>query len=497
MSPVGSLSSPSVSYSGSERSGCILTIYRAGRQDLSFVSRGLGPSSSSSLPLDGTDNASGARLVTCSTSNSIGNGGQWRAVFMSDPSKQWDPFDELEVDSWVDISMLRGGVAWHVMRGMLTDIRVSESASGGGGATVRTVSVSGSSFQRVWQTTLWWFSSIIHEGGSKVESIKSIGVDRLIGTPNANVKNILFNFFASISQKGRANWNIPSSMPGSSGTAASLIKWDDSGFDPNYDGRYSPSATSVYPNVDLWSMAQEYQDGMFCELFTDVLPAGGVTAYAADPTMRDGLSPSRSCMTAIFRDKPFAVATEGVAARTGTSSPFFSLPTHTVPRSSVQGIDLGVSSQEAFNSFSFSPHFGQEQLRKSIEAQYCLWNPSLMSRRGMRKLDASTMYKNFNLELLYRSKRTLLRDWYCLGYELLQGSIELGRGFPEIRVGSRIVVVGPQADDRITFYVEGVRHTCQHNGMQTSLDVTRGYRGTDASHVQRISQESAGYKTAI
>ena len=466
-------------YAGSERSGCVLTVYTKAKQGLSFYSQGLGAGLSAAYTFDGQD---AGILIGAGTSNGLGGGGQWQAQVKAEPGV--DLLSLIEADSWVDISFVRFGVAWHVMRGLVTDIRVQEAAAGAG-VTVRTCTLAGQSFQRVWQTTLWWFSAIQQENLGNSSVIKSIGVDRLIRNPSLNVSDILFNFFRVIAATGRSNYALPASMPNAKGSIADVVAYDDSGFNPDKDARYSPTASSIFPNVDLWSMSTEYQDGMFCECWTDILPSGGLDVYALDPVNANGLSPSQSQMTVVFRDRPFL--------RADGSGGYFKLPTHEVRRADVPAIDTGIASQEIFNSFSYSALASQDAVKSMIDLQYCLWNVTDMSRRGMRKLEASSMYYSPNIVALYKSMRAKLRDWYCLGDQLLQGSVSLARGFPEIRVGSRIAINGPQPDDRLTFYVESVRHMWSAGGMRTSLDVTRGYRGTDASHLANLQARVLDY----
>ena len=365
--------------------------------------------------------------------------------------------------------------------------------------------LSGGGFETIWRETMWWFNCISRDPSATNKSavsaenvgnsaiIGAIGVDRLLGNPATNVRNILLEFLRIMGAKGRANYKLPDAMPGVSGNAVDVIQFDDSGYDAKTLARFSPTASNMFPNTDLWSMSQEYQDGMFCELWTDVLPAGGFPAYTLNPDMSAGLSPTQAEFTVVFRDKPFPMVSGGPGAKRGLASAYFALPTHTLRRSDVAALDLGISSAEVFNSFSFTGAGSQEAQRQFIDLQYCNWSVADMSRRGMRKLDASTMYYNINAFDFYDYNRKRLRDWYCLGAELFQGTATLARGFPEIKVGSRVVIVGPQPDDRLTFYVEGVRHQWAAQGMRTSLDITRGYRGTDAGFLQRLESAVLDY----
>jgi len=79
---------------------------------------------------------------------------------------------------------------------------------------------------------------------------------------------------------------------------------------------------------------------------------------------------------------------------------------------------------------------------------------------------------------------------------LLSGSINLAHGRPEVRVGTRIRIPadnGDNAQDE-TYYVEGVTNNWQFGaGIRTSLQVTRGFIGTDNMLLAAINNVTGNY----
>jgi hypothetical protein len=80
---------------------------------------------------------------------------------------------------------------------------------------------------------------------------------------------------------------------------------------------------------------------------------------------------------------------------------------------------------------------------------------------------------------------------------LLSGTIALGHGRPDIRVGTRIRIPGEGGDTLLdeTYYVEGVNHSWSLGpGIRTTLQVTRGFIGDDNMLLRAITDAGANYK---
>ncbi len=481
------------SFVRSERSGASLSIYGFTRPVLGAYSRGVGPSPPTARRVDGTD---GLELVTLSCVTSMGAGSGWQATLKYPAT--FDPMEEIELGAWVYVSFLRDGVEYVTCIGRLTQRSIQEASAGG--ATTRSCFLGGGGFELVWKQTKWWFNVLRRSTPENATNalIKQVGNEYLLGSPRDNVDAILTKYLAIMGSFDRAPYALPYTMPASGDTVLAALVLDDSGYDATTLPVTQPIASAAYPNVDLWSLAQEYQDGMFTELLADVLPAGGIAAYAQSPDMAAGLPPQKAEMTLVFRDKPFPLVSAGLGTRRGRASPYFSLPTHYIDRADIPTLSFAASEEETFNTFSFANVGSQEGVRSAIEAQYVQWNTDLLREQGLLKLDATSMYYSNDLTRQYDYNRKRVRDWYCLGRLQFSGSVMLARGYPQIKVGSRVVIRGDTPAENVTLYVESVRHMWRAGGgMQTTLDVTRGYRGTDAQHLARLESEAREYSDSF
>jgi len=138
----------------------------------------------------------------------------------------------------------------------------------------------------------------------------------------------------------------------------------------------------------------------------------------------------------------------------------------------------------------------------SMDLTRPLWNPDDISRHGVRRYDINSQYKTDGGTLLFMSVlyRYILRDWYAMNPYLLSGTIALGHGRPDIHVGTRIRIPGEGGDTSLdeTYYVEGVNHSWVFGpGLRTTLQVTRGFVGTDNMLMQATQDTVADYSIPI
>ena len=96
--------------------------------------------------------------------------------------------------------------------------------------------------------------------------------------------------------------------------------------------------------------------------------------------------------------------------------------------------------------------------------------------------------------------RRRMRDFMCLGHLYMSGTVTLGHGRPDIRVGGKLKInaVGDQSPvdfqgDNLggifqeIYHIDGVSHNWSPIlGMQTSLMVTRGIRGDDNKRIRLL-----------
>jgi hypothetical protein len=421
-------------------------------------------------------------LLSVSTSKTMGApSGTWQITIK--PSQTATRlFNQIVDDDWIDIVFYRHGRKWHVMRGIVDDVR-RDRAVGGGGATTEVYTVTGRDFAKIWEVTPIWFGVFAGEpvtGGvsNKVFS----GTNELIGSADVAVRGFLLGFLNELSGVGRAVWKPPPTVPNilQEKFIASLV-FNTDGFS-NKPPRVALDPSYMMPEGMLWNIAQEWSDPMFTELFADTLP--GLLSF--NPA--EGVPINETELTLVFRDKPFPTLEKADA------SPYFSLPLHIIPRQMLLADSIGRSSMERFNAFFAAPIVSQETMRSMQDLHGPLWNPEEILRHGLRRFDVVTRYKSEDIVGLAGGQRTIARDWHCLNPYLLNGVLSLAIGQPQIHIGERVRIPGVSPDLDETYYTEQVSHSWTFGGsVRTSLGVTRGWIGTDSQYIDTLGAVADGY----
>jgi hypothetical protein len=404
-------------------------------------------------------------------------------------------FDHIVDDDWVDIVFRRHGRVWHTMRGTIDGVTRNRTVSGTG-ATQISYNISGRDHQKQFEITPLWFNKFTHENlvGSASYRVYSIGPS-LGGDPAQTVQAFLIAWLQELEEIGRANWPLPNTMPNTLGT---FIEDIQDGF--ALDGFTAvPDRISINPNFaepqgTAWSLAQEWGDPGFCELWCDLGKKRAQLKAGEECTIDE------STLSVFFRDRPFPLSTAVVdedgytpsGIGLGRDSAWFSLPLHVVPRQQVISDSVQRSGAERLNAFFVSPQLTQEFCRLGRnDLLQPLWSSQDIYRHGMRRYDIMTHYKarNANLLTLSAVQRHMTRDWYAINPYLLSGTIQLAVGRPEIRVGTRVRIPGDAGETRLdeTYYVEGVSNDWVYGqGIRTNLQVTRGWIGDDDSLMDAI-----------
>lgn len=444
-------------------------------------------------------------LIQVTTAKTLEAAGTWQVTVKPSRVGNDSILDQIVDDDWVDIVFWRHGKQWHTMRGLVDDVRRTRTVAGSG-ATSWAYTIVGRDFQKVFETTPIWFNrfsrkveNAVGEAAVKIFS----GVPNLGGDPLETVQGILLGWFQTLAGYGRATWAIPSMVPGTSGTFYNdiLAGWNLSGFSG------VPSRKSIDPNFGnpqgyLWSLAKDWADPAFLELFCDLGKHGQQVAADEEVDIAD------STISVFFRDKPFVLSPNLVddqgapppsALGLGTSSAWFNLPLHLIPRQQIVQDDIGRSGMERLNSFFVSPQVTMELVRSGqLDLSSPLWNPDDINKHGMRRYDIATRYVPDAGTLIGLStlQRAMARDWYALNPYFLNGTIALAVGRPEIHVGTRVRIPGDSGETSQdeTYYVEQVSHSWQFGtGLRTQLGVTRGWIGDDTSLVQAVLDQEALY----
>ncbi len=368
----------------------------------------------------------------------------------------------LSDDDWIDLTFTRHSLRWHTMRGLLKNIRRA-TAVGGTGATTEVISLSGKGFGTIWEQTPIWFNPYSKENFAGEQSRKAFGaLDNLLGSPDKAVFGYLQNMLRQLGATGRATWVLPRGIPHrGDGSFVGAVDFDKLQFPPEFQkGGDSElqgfSINWLTPTGNLWQLAQQWSDPLFNELFTDVLPRGRLLQFRPEQE----LLAKDSRLTVIFREKPFPTLERG------TESEWFKLPLAIVPREQILNADVGRSGDERYNAFYVAPQIVQEAMKQSaIDINRPLWSERDIDRHGMRRFDIASKYaiKNANISILTKKQRRKIRDWYCINPYLLNGTLSLATGRPDIHLGTRVRIpgaLGKSGDE--TYYVEQVETVTQY-----------------------------------
>ena len=480
----------------SETSGVEVSIHSSGHDPVIFGYEG-------ELPLSGKYREdTNHSIIGVNTSKTLEGTGKFTLTFK--PGRGITPLDQFVDDDWVDIVFKKHGRVYHTMRGLIDRVGRTRTVTGSG-ATVTTYTIAGTDFQKIWEQTPIWFNrfSLENVEGSWAYHVYSF-IPNLGGAPDNVVKAFLVGWLEKFGNAGRANWDTPSTLPNTSGNFLDDIagkNFNTDGF-TGYPTRVAIDPNLMNPSGTLWSLAKEWADPAFCELFCDLGKHG--TPLFAD----EELPVKDSTMCVFFRDRPFPLTDnvtddKGAPADIlclGKNSKWFSLPTHIVARQEIQQDDVGREGAERMNAFFVSPQLQQETLAAGgVELMQPLWNPNDMKKHGFRRYDVYSHYKTQGGRLLTLStvQRQMLQNWYAMNPYLLSGSITLGHGRPEIRIGTRIRIPADNGDSSNdeTYYVEGVTNDWKFGvGIRTTLQVTRGFVGTDEKLLRAMESTLADYE---
>lgn len=422
-------------------------------------------------------------LVTLSTSKTMG-APSGTFSFQMKPSKSAESlFQRLVDDDWVDIVFYRHDQPWHVMRGLIDDIRRSRMI-GGTGATSTVFTISGRCFAKIWEISPIWFSPFATE--DLVSEAFANQVFQSIPAMKGNPKDAAFAYLESFLEKtaesAGVNWNPPKGMPATSdqGFLMSVTFMGD--YMKNTPARKGFNMNHLSPSGTLWTMAQQFSDPMFTEMYADMLPSGD--PFSPQLAAGDALAPGDALMTVVVRDRPFPVMTTHDVG--GFQDQWDDLPVFTIPRQLIASDDLGRTGTERFNAFFVGGLLHQEGMAAhAVNIMTPLVNMEDISRHGMRRLDCQSIMIPDNLDMgeFCNQQRYILADWNVLNPYFLSGTVNLGVGRPDIKMGCRLRVLPELADgDEENYYIESVGHTWMFGaGVKTALGVTRGWIGDDKS----------------
>lgn len=502
---------PTPGFQGSETSSVEVRIYHQGGDPIILVpGKTLEFQRHQHGPRSNTETANPC-LTGVSTFKSIGSpsGNFTLMAKTARPTRDYyDLFDQIVDDDWVDIVFKRHGRQWHVMRGLVDEVRQSEKVSGNGATSV-SFTITGRDFGKIWEQTPIWFSPQALENvhghvAARVftskpdqENSNVAGDSLVLNSPAAAVRGYLFGFLEELEGFGRANWNPPRSVPNITNESfVESLFLNLAGFS-DLPRRTGIDLSFIMAGGTLWDLAKEWSDPLFTELFVDLFVQGSQALQGVEVPIED------TTMTVVFRDKPFPISvwSENWTGPNGKDSYWFSLPEFIIPREAIVSKDVGRTGMERYNAFFVNSPLYQETLGgNAIDIVAPLWSKSDILYHGLRRFDVSSKYgipgdDEKKLLNLVEEQREIIRDWYVMNPYLRNGTIELGIGMPDIRVGSRARIPGAKSEEQDeSYYIETVSHNWAFGaGTKTSLGVTRGWRGTDDAYLDALNRLTGDY----
>ncbi|OGO08147.1 MAG: hypothetical protein A2Y61_00235 [Chloroflexi bacterium RBG_13_60_13] len=443
-------------------------------------------------------------LISVSTSKAMGAASGTFVIQMKPSRAVASLFEQITDDDWVDISIYRHAAGWHTMRGLVDEIRRTRNI-GGSGATSEVFTISGRDFGKVWEITPVWFSPYANDVVSTMVASQVFNArPQVVGNPGAAARAYLYQFLEAISSRQGPDWELPPGIPGALYGAflENIVFRVAAPYFQNLPARQAFNPGFMNPSGTLWGLAQQFSDPMFTELYADLLPDGD--PFSGRISAGDPLGTRDMKMTVVLRDKPFPVVDPEVIGgppNPGYRHPWGKVPLMVVPRQQIVSSDLGRSGIERFNAYMAAPVVYQETMgANALKILAPLLDRKDLQRHGFRRMDvASNMVPPDEAALqiyeLANWQRRIIRDWYCLNPYMLNGSISLGIGRPDIRIGCRVIIPAESDDDLDeTYYVEQVSHNWTFGtAVKTSLGVTRGWRGDDDSYIGALETQSAKY----
>jgi len=480
-------------FQGSETSYFEVTVYRHGDDPVVLTP-------AEELPIKGRRPQDvQPSLISASTSKALGPAAGVFS-FQMKPSKATGAlFDQLMDDDWVDLVIYRHGQPWHVMRGLTDEIRRSRTV-GGTGATSEIYTVTGRDFGKIWEITPVWFSPYANDIVSQAIANKVFQArPEVLGDPGTAVQAYLKKFLEELAGQKGPNWEPPPGMPNvEAGSFLNSVVFKVAApYFQNKPARQAFNPGFMVPQGTLWSLAQQFSDPTFTELYVDLLPDGD--PFSGRISAGDALTPNDTQMAVVLRDKPFPVVDAALTQRLGYTPQWDKVPVLNIPRQQIVTSDLGRGGLERFNAYFVAAVVHQELMNaNALNLIAPLMDRKSLTRHGLRRMDVQLSQvpdaSNLNFVEMAENHRRLLKDWYVLNPYMLSGSINLGIGRPDAKVGCRARIPTSEIGQEETYYIEQVGHTWSFGtSVKTSLGVTRGWRGDDDNYAENLKKESDKY----
>ena len=452
-------------------------------------------------------------VISISTTKSISNIAGNFSIVLKDSQTTIDLFKRLTDDDWVDIIFYINNEPYHQFRGIIDEINRSVNI-GSSGATVKTYTITGRCFGKIWEATPVWFSPYYNDIITEAVSSRVFdGVPELLGNPSQSVIAFMKSFLEALENVEGPNWTPPKSMPGIKGTSFlsnvnfNTLSDGSSTYFQNIPQRLLFNLNAINPDGTLWDLAKQYSDPLFMEVYTDYLPKG-------DPFSKELSNSSdigNNDMTVIIRDRPFPFLDTSVPV--GYEDTWEELPIFTIIPQEIEMHNVSKSGYERYNAFYVSSRLYQEEVNSySLSILAPLLDKDSIKRHGLRRFDVQSeihpdpnnplAFGGNNIAAICEYQRQLIRDWYCLNPYFLSGSISLAHGRPDIRIGCRLHIPGVRIGNKDiipeeNYYIEEVKNDWIFGrGVRTTLGVTRGWIGNMNTYYENLNKMVLRYKLA-
>lgn len=399
-------------------------------------------------------------------------------------------------DDWLDLTFIRNGRRYHQVRGLIDTIR--EDTVVVDGATERVYNIRGRDHGKVWEQTQVYFNRFIGEnvGGSALLRVFAASNPDVFGDVAQTVRAFLVQFLKEVGDQGTGTfWTLPPGIPGvgSNSRFTDVVEFvtDNGGHVGGVGYTNRPARVAFNPNFldpqgnNLWYLAQQWSDPAYCELYTELVNRDTL----AVPGPGEEFTPDNAAVAVIVRDRPLPYGDDPRA-----ESGWFRLPLVEVAAQDIDSnASVGRGGEERYNAYFVKGKAFAEYASANVDLVSPLVDVEDIKRHGFRRFDTTSNYvpdlaRNGSWRDFITHQRAQIRDWHSLNPYLLNGYLPLARGFPDIRVGTRVRVLGSSGDrEDQTYYVEGVTQDWRlPEGMRTTLQVSRGWVGTDDSLIQAL-----------
>lgn len=442
-------------FQGSETSGIEFVVYPHG--DDPVISDHGDPQGQGPIIMNGRVNDAGEQVSLTRMNYEFGLGDPaptW-SISYKDPDTTFPLSSFFVDDDWVDLSVLRHGEPYHLVRGILDGPPALEEVVAND-ATSRTYRLSGQGFGGVWRKTPIYFNAAIGEI-AELNANQSLADANAFGdgAPSTLVDAYLFHFLRQLGDSTvGTSWQFPGGIPNVDKGAffSEVIDFQPEG------SADAPERFAVLPNFypdftgnNIWDLAQQWSDPQFNEL----LPVLLNKSTQLRPQPGEILAPDNSTMALLMRRRPFPYEND--------LDTWFNLETVVITPQDVIRKNIRRNGAERVNNFVVKSKGFNEITNQLQEMLTSLINQPDIKRHGLRRHEVTTNFvasgDAANTLGVLEDQRLQIRDWFGLNAYYFSGELGLARGFPEIQPGYRLRLKGVNDDDQITFYVERVQHT--------------------------------------